>query len=81
MNASCRVFRTRLDKGACLLKASCRSWRHVTCECVLSCYAERVLTRERACRMRLVGLGVLLSVMKVCMHLSIVGKLQSILLS
>ena len=27
--ASCRVFRTRLEKGACRAKASCRSWRLV----------------------------------------------------
>ena len=29
VNASCRVFRTHLDEGACLSKASCRSWRLV----------------------------------------------------
>ena len=60
-NASCSGFRTRLVKGACLSKASCRSWRLVKCECVLSCFSERVLTRKRAYRKRLVGLGVLLS--------------------
>ena len=38
VNASCRAFRMRLEKGACLLKASCRSWRLVKCECVLSCF-------------------------------------------
>ena len=66
MNASCPVFRTRLDKGACLSKASCRSWRLVKCECVLYCFSERVLTRERAYQRRLVGLGVLLSVNASC---------------
>ena len=60
VNASCRVFRTRLDKGACLSKASCRSWRLVMSECVLSCFSERVLTRERAYWKHLVGLGILL---------------------
>ena len=38
MNASCLVFQTRLVKGACLSKASCRSWRLVKCECILSCF-------------------------------------------
>ena len=38
VNASCCVFRTRLDKGACHLKASCRSWRLVMSDCVLSCF-------------------------------------------
>ena len=46
--------------GACLSNASCRSWRLVMHEYVLSCFCERVLTRERAYRMRLVGLGDLL---------------------
>ena len=64
--ASCLVFRTRLDKGACLSKGSCRSRRLVKCECILSCFSERVLTRERAYRKRLVGLGVLLSVNASC---------------
>ena len=66
VNASCCVFRTRLDKGVCHLKASCRSWRLVKCECVLLCFSERVLTRERAIRKRLVGLGILLSVNASC---------------
>ena len=46
------------------MKASCRSWRLVKCEYVLSCFSECVLTRERAVCKRLVGLGVLLSVDK-----------------
>ena len=37
--ASCCVLRSRLVEGACLLKASCRSWRLVECVGVLSCFA------------------------------------------
>ena len=47
-NMSCRVFLTRLDKEACRWNASCKSWRLVMHEHVLSCFSERVLTRERA---------------------------------
>ena len=53
--------------GACLSKASCRSRRLVKFECVLSCLCERVLTKKRAYRKGLVGLGVLLSVNASCL--------------
>ena len=56
VNASCRVFRTRLVKGAGLSKASSRSWRLVKYECVLLCFS-----RERARLKRLEGLGILVA--------------------
>ena len=42
------------------MNASCWSWRLVMRLGVLFCFSERVLKWERAVRMRLVGLGILL---------------------
>ena len=36
-NMSCLAFRMCLEMGASLANASCRSWRLLMCEYVLSC--------------------------------------------
>ena len=46
---------------------SCRCWRLVIHEYVLSCFLEHVLKWERAIQMCLVGLGVLLCVLAFCL--------------
>ena len=66
VNASCLVLRTRLVKGACLLKASRRSRRLVKCECVLSFFPNASCQGKRACQKRLVGLRVLLGMNASC---------------
>ena len=64
---SWRALLRRLEMGARCSNASCRSWRLVMHEYVLSCFSERVLKWERAVRMRLVGLGVLLCTNTSCL--------------
>ena len=64
-NTSCRVFRTRLEMGACHANASCMCWRLVMREYVLSCFSNvhemGACHANASCRSwHLVGLGVLL---------------------